>query len=55
VVVLTIIAYRQGTLAKLDAERTNIVPASLLELVLQFLVLFRIDVAADGAMETKAD
>lgn len=42
-------------IAKLQAERTDLVPASLLELVSQLFVLFLTDVGTDGAMETKAD
>jgi hypothetical protein len=41
-------------IAKLQAECTDPVPASLLELVFQLLVLFWMDVATDGTMETKA-
>ena len=42
------------SIAKLQAERTDLIPASLIELVFQLFVLFWTDVAADGAMETKA-
>jgi hypothetical protein len=41
-------------IAKLQAERTDLIPASLLELVFQLLVLFWTDVATDGVLETKA-
>jgi hypothetical protein len=43
-----------SAIAKLQAERTDLVPASLLEFVFELFVLFCTDVAADGAMETKA-
>ena len=51
---LVVIEAVWGAIANLQAERTDLVPASLLELVFQLLVLFWTDVTTDGVLETKA-